>query len=49
MAAVADVDSDAAKLGGKNSVPGVALHVVGGLVEIPHPGDVVFPCNSWAR
>ena len=46
VAAVADVNGDAAKLGVKHSVPGVALHVVGGLVEIPHPGDVVFPCNS---
>jgi len=46
VAAVADVNGDAAKLGVKHSMPGVSLHVVGGLVEIPHPGDVVFPCNS---
>ena len=29
--------------GAEDPVPCVALHVVGGLVEVPDPGDVVLP------
>ena len=29
--------------GAEDPVSGVALHVVGGLVEVPDPGDVVLP------
>lgn len=43
VAAVADVDSNPAVDGCEDSVAGVALHVVGGLVEVAHPGDVVLP------
>ncbi len=40
--AVADVDGDLAKGRLEDGVPGVALHVVGGLVEVAHAGDVVL-------
>mmetsp|Transcript_20915 Transcript_20915/g.53601 ORF Transcript_20915/g.53601 Transcript_20915/m.53601 type:complete len:289 (+) Transcript_20915:761-1627(+) len=39
---VADVDGDLAKHGLKHRVPGVALHVVGGLVEVAHARNVVL-------
>ena len=40
---VADVDCDLPELCFEHPVPGVSLHVVGGLVEVAHPGDVVLP------
>ena len=46
MSAVADVDGDAAELGGEHSVSSVALHVVGRFVEVPHPRNVVLPRNT---
>lgn len=42
VAAVADVDGDAAVRGVKHGVAGVALHVVGGLVEVAHARNVVL-------
>ena len=42
MPAVADVHGDSPVLGVEHPVAGVALHVVGGLVEVAHPRDVVL-------
>ena len=46
---IADVDRNLTKLCFEYSVPCVPLHVVSRLVEVPHPGDVVFPRDSWNR
>ena len=42
MPPVADVDGDAAESGFEDGVSGVALHVIGGLIEVAHAGDVVL-------
>ena len=43
MTAVANVDRDLAELGDEHLVLGVPLHVVGGLVEVTHPRDMILP------
>mmetsp|Transcript_27004 Transcript_27004/g.59053 ORF Transcript_27004/g.59053 Transcript_27004/m.59053 type:complete len:252 (-) Transcript_27004:555-1310(-) len=43
VAPVADVDCNLAECSLEHGVAGVALHVVGGLVEVTDPGNVVLP------
>ena len=50
---VADVNGDATESGFEDGVSGVALHVVRGLIEVAHAGDVVLEqacrgCGSGA-
>ena len=47
--AVADVDRDLAKRRLKHGMPGVALHVIGRLVEVADSRDVVFAVNKTRR
>lgn len=50
MAAVADINGDTAKSRLKDGMAGVALHVVGGLVEVSHTGNVVLiGCEGKGR